>query len=144
MIPLLLAADHAGFALKEILKPFLKKRGLIVHDLTPTFVAGDDYPPIAKKTARLVAKEKNGQAILLCGSGYGMDIAANRVKGVRAIVARTIEDAFLARRDDHSNILVLGGRITKPTLAKKILQTWLSTPYSRIPRYGRRVKQIDR
>ena len=72
-----------------------------------------------------------------------MDIAANRVKGVRAIVARTVEDALLSRRDDHSNILVLGGRITKPTLAKKIVHTWLATPHSLIPRYGRRVKQID-
>ncbi|MDP3794123.1 MAG: RpiB/LacA/LacB family sugar-phosphate isomerase [Candidatus Uhrbacteria bacterium] len=140
---ILLAADHAGFALKEKIKMYLIKRGYNIRDLTPIFRAGDDYPPIAKHVARLISKHLNQQAILICGSGYGMDIAANRFKGVRAIVARTTQDAVMSRQDDHGNILVLGGRVTKPELAKKIVDTWLKTKPLNAARHLRRVKQLD-
>lgn len=140
---LFLAADHAGFSLKERLKTFLKEKDADVKDLTETFEAGDDYPPIAKRAARIIAKTKNGRGILVCGSGYGMDIAANRVKGIRAIVARTIKDAVLSRHDDESNVLVFGGRVTKPALAKKIVSAWLAAPIGKAKRYKKRIKKID-
>lgn len=144
MKSLLLGADHAGFALKETIKKHLKKKGWTIDDITPTFVADNDYPPIARFASRKIqVKRSKNQAILLCGSGYGMDIVANRHKGIRAIVARSVEDARLSRQDDHSNILILGGRVTKPTLALKIVDAWLKTKPSSASRHLRRIKEID-
>lgn len=130
-------ADHAGFALKEK----IKTAGSI--DLSPRLVEGDDYPLAARKVAMAVAQDKDSLGILVCGTGHGMDIAANRLKGVRAIVARTEKDAKLSREHNHANIIVLGGWITKPALAKKIIATFLKTKPSKDARHVRRVKQLD-
>ncbi|MSR85357.1 RpiB/LacA/LacB family sugar-phosphate isomerase [Candidatus Uhrbacteria bacterium] len=139
-----LGADHAGFKLKEELKNHLIKKGYSIIDVSPQFIPGDDYPAIAKKVVYTILHTPYSiPGILVCGSGYGMDIVANRFKGVRAGVARSIQDAVSARIDDHTNVLVLGERMTKPTLAKKILDTWLKTKPSKIARHMRRVKQMD-
>ncbi|MBM3204463.1 RpiB/LacA/LacB family sugar-phosphate isomerase [Candidatus Uhrbacteria bacterium] len=144
MKTLLIGADHAGFKLKEEVKNYLIKKGWSIDDITPTFVAGNDYPPIAKfAVAKLKTENDQRKAILLCGSGYGMDIVANRHKGMRAIVARSSQDAILSRQDDHSNILILGARVTKPTVAKKIIDAWLKTKPSTAERHLRRLKEID-
>ncbi|HVM90547.1 MAG TPA: RpiB/LacA/LacB family sugar-phosphate isomerase [Verrucomicrobiae bacterium] len=137
---LYLGADHAGFKLKETLKASLNERTL---DLSPVFKEGDDYPLAAKKVAMAIQQDANGLGILVCGSGLGMDIAANRMKGVRAIVARTTQDAKLGREHNHANILVLGGRVTKPALAKKIVAAFLKAKPSKEARHVRRVKQLD-
>ena len=143
MPTILLGSDHAGFALKEAVKRFLMSSGFFVEDLSPHLAPGDDYPPVAKQAARKVVANDPPQAILFCGSGYGMDIVANRFNGIRAIVARTPQDAILSRQDDHSNILVLGGRVTKPAQATKIVKAWLTTKPSKAARHLRRLKEID-
>ena len=136
---LYLGADHAGFELKEKLKVSFKT----AMDLCPVKKEGDDYPLAAKRVALAVLADTNALGILICGTGHGMDIAANRLKGVRAIVARTPADAKLAREHNHANILVLGGWITKPAAAKKIVDTFLKTKPSKLERHVRRVKQLD-
>jgi ribose 5-phosphate isomerase B len=141
--PLILGSDHAGFKLKEILKRYLQKQGHPVRDLSPKLTAGDDYPLVAKRAAKVVAKDAHTQAILVCGTGLGMDIAANRTKGVRAVVVRNIKEAKLSREHNHSNILVLGEWLTPQAVAKKIVDVWLKTPYSTATRHVRRVRQLD-
>lgn len=138
-----LGADHAGFKLKETLKEALVKAKLLVCDLSPRLVKDDDYPLAAKKVALAILHEEGSLGLLVCGTGHGMDIAANRHKGVRAIVARSEQDAKLSREHNHANILVLGGWVTKPTLAKKMVMKFLKTKPSKLERHVRRVKQLD-
>lgn len=138
-----LGADHAGFKLKETLKEALTKAKFLVCDLSPRFVKDDDYPLAAKKVSMAILHEAGSLGLLVCGTGLGMDIAANRHKGVRAIVARTEEDAKLSREHNHANILVLGGRVTKPALATKIVMKFLKTKPSKAERHERRVHQLD-
>ncbi|MCK9360664.1 RpiB/LacA/LacB family sugar-phosphate isomerase [Patescibacteria group bacterium] len=134
-----LGADHAGFALKEAVKGVLKNS----MDLSPAKIEGDDYPLAARKVAMAVLQDKNALGLLFCGTGHGMDIAANRFRGMRAIVARTDKDAKLAREHNHANALVLGGWITKPAAAKKIIAAFLKAKPSKEKRHVRRVKQLD-
>lgn len=139
-----LGADHAGFVLKEAVKAqSVKRKAQSMMDLSPVKIEGDDYPLAAKKVAMAVTQDKNAIGLLFCGTGHGMDIAANRFQGVRAIVARTEKDAKLAREHNHANVLVLGGWVTKPALAKKIIATFLKTKPSKEKRHVRRVKQLD-
>ena len=140
--PLILGADHAGFELKELLKKHLQKQDVSFQDMTPLFRAGDDYPPIAQKVARAVVKRKT-LGLLICGSGFGMDIAANRIKGARAAIARNVKEVKLSRRDDLANILVLGARLTNPVLATRILSVWMTAPVGKAKRFVRRVKEMD-
>lgn len=142
-IPLYLGADHAGFDLKETIKADLLKRGYDPVDLSPTLIEGDDYPLAARKVAMAVRKDPTAFGVLVCGTGHGMDIAANRFRGVRALVARTTDDAKHSREHNHSNVLVLGGWVTKPALAKNIVATFLKTKPSKAERHARRVKQLD-
>ena len=83
-----IGADHAGYALKETLRDFLEKQGYLIRDSSPTFSAKDDYPIYAKAVARGIQKNKNTLGVLICGTGHGMEITANRFRGIRAIVAR--------------------------------------------------------
>lgn len=138
-----LGADHAGFELKETVKAFLQKQAYIAHDLSPRLVKGDDYPLAAKKVSMAILDDTQSLGILICGTGHGMDIAANRHKGVRALVSRTEEDAKLAREHNHANILVLGGWVTKPAAAKKIILAFLKSKPSKTERHVRRVQQLD-
>lgn len=140
--PLYIAADHAGFALKEKIKAKLGTKREVL-DLSPKLVKDDDYPLQAKKVALALQNDKNALGILICGSGHGMDIAANRFKGIRAIVARTAKDAKLSREHNHANIVVLGGRETKPALAQTIVDTFLKTKPSTATRHKRRVNELD-
>lgn len=138
-----LGADHAGFKLKESLKEALMKAKLPVCDLSPRLVEGDDYPLAAKKVTMAILHEEDSLGVLFCGTGHGMDIAANRHKGIRAIVARSEQDAKLSREHNHANIIVLGGWVTKPVLAKKIVMKFIKTKPSKLERHVRRVKQLD-
>lgn len=138
---LYLASDHAGFSLKESTKKYLLKYTAL--DLSPDLVKEDDYPQHAKRIALAMQSNPTALGILYCGSGHGMDIAANRFSGVRAIVARTSEDAKLAREHNHANILVLGGRITSPQKAKLIIESFLSAKPSSATRHIRRIHQLD-
>ena len=139
---LYLAADHAGHALKEKIKAKLSAKRQVL-DLSPDLDKDDDYPLHAKKVALALQNDPKALGILFCGSGHGMDIAANRFKGIRAIVARTTKDAALAREHNHANVLVLGGWGTKPALAQSIIETFLTTKPSPAARHKRRVAELD-
>ncbi len=135
-------ADHAGFALKEKMKVFLKKlnykvvdKGNLVYD------KNDDYPDFALKVAKAVGKNKG---ILFCGSAEGMCIAANKVKGIRAVAVGNINLAKKTRTHNDANILCLSGWYIKPDLAKKIIKTWLGTRFSKAKRHVRRLNKIKK
>lgn len=140
-----IGSDHAGFELKEKLKPYLKK---LKYNFTDTgnikFDKNDDYPIFAARLAIKVSKDKNSKGILVCGSGQGVCIVANKIKGIRATVAEHIKDATLARNDDDCNIICLPGRAISLDKAKKIVKKFLETEFGSAPRYKRRVNEIKK
>ncbi len=136
-----IGSDHAGFELKENLKEFLKELGYDITDLGTNSLDSVDYPLIAKALATLVTNKNPDKGILICGTGIGMSIAANKIKGIIAAHCYDTETAKLARQHNNSNILALGGRITSPEIAKHIVQTWLETKFEG-GRHLRRVQEI--
>ena len=133
-----IASDHKGFALKEKLK---EKFPLI--DLgTDTDAKRVDYPDYANKLSKYVLNEKS-RGILICGTGIGMSIAANRNKGIRAALCHTVKDAKLSREHNDANVLTLNGN-TKFSDAEKIIKTFISTAASSDERYKRRNKKLDK
>ncbi|MDP2586797.1 MAG: ribose 5-phosphate isomerase B [Candidatus Komeilibacteria bacterium] len=139
-----IGSDHAGYGLKEELKKYLGKLGVAVEDLGNTKLEPlDDYPDYALKVARKVAQTK-GEGLLICGSGVGMCMAANKVRGVRAVNAYSQELARASRQHNQANVLCFGQGFIKPAEAKKITKAWLNTPYSDEPRHVRRVQKINR
>lgn len=139
-----LGADHAGFKLKQELKKFLRHQGYKVvdvgaHELDPQ----DDYPRYAYAAAKAAAQGK-GMAILACGSAEGICIAANKVKGVRAVPVWTLRNAKLSREHNDANVLCLSGWELSPAKAKKIVKSWLETQFSAAERHMRRLKEIER
>ena len=137
-------ADHAGFKLKEKIKPYLEKLGYQVKDFGNwVFDKKDDYPDFAHKVALAVKKTKN-PGILFCGSSEGMCIAANKVKGIRAVSIDSVKLAKKTRTDDDANVLCLSGWYLKPDLAKKIIKVWLGTKFSKAKRHVRRLNKIKR
>jgi ribose 5-phosphate isomerase B len=140
----ILGADHAGFALKEALRRYLQEQKIRVEDASPIYKEDDDYPAVAKRVAKAVSRDLQAQGLLVCGSGFGMSMAANRIKGARAATARSSSEARLAREDTHANILALGSRVTPTAIAKKILDAWLAATPSKAERHLRRIKQLDR
>lgn len=137
-----LGADHAGFALKEKLKTELTRQGYEIQDLAPRYISGDDYPRYGKTVAQAVARDKNSRGVLVCGSGVGMVIAANRVRGARAFLGQTVGETILAREHNDINILVLAGWRIRTKQALAVLQTFLKIPFSKASRHQRRVKQL--
>lgn len=142
MTTLYLGADHAGFKLKETLKPKLAKLGLKIHDLTPAFMPGDDYPWIGETVAKRTAKTKDSRGLLVCGSGVGMAIAANRIKGARAVEGYAAHQVKLAREHNDANVLTVGTWHTSDKDALKLIKTFLSTKTSNAKRHQRRVKEL--
>lgn len=138
-----LAADHAGFELKEQIEARLKAKGYAVEDLgAKTFNPDDDYPRFAGELAEKVASGDD-KGIAVCGSGEGVCIVANRVKGIRASLVWNVEVAKAARNDDDSNVLCLPARFIDTETAMSIVDAWLATPFSNADRHARRLKQID-
>ncbi len=133
-----IAADHAGFKLKQAI--IKKMKNLI--DLTPKFKAGDDYPLITKKLCKKLKKTDKG--ILICGSGIGVSIAANKCKGIRAALCNSIKDAKSSRNDENANVLCLSAWSLTTDKALKIIKKWLSSPFSSAQRHKRRIKQINK
>ena len=139
-----IGGDHAGFELKENLKKLLKKEGYECHDLgAEVFDPNDDYPVYGRKVAEAVASGEYDRGIIMCGTGIGISIAANKVHGIRAAVCHTIDMAKIARAHNDSNVLALGGRIEAKELALAIATAWLETPFSGEERHIRRIRQID-
>jgi ribose 5-phosphate isomerase B len=139
---LFIAADHAGFKLKEYLHHCLATRHVALEDFGTFSATMDDYPGYAKRVAKIVAKH-DGKGILICGSGHGMAIAANRFKKVRAVNCWNQESARQAREEDDANILVLPARFLTQEAAWEITSVFLSTTFSYLDRYKRRIGQID-
>jgi ribose 5-phosphate isomerase B len=136
-----IAADHAGFDLKSALVEELRKAGLTVLDLGTNSTDSVDYPDFADAVAKAIAAGKAPRGVLVCGTGIGISIAANRHKGVRAALCRDSTDARLAREHNDANVLVLGGRTTGIEAARDCLKSFLSTPFSG-GRHARRVEKM--
>ena len=140
---ILIAADHAGFELKEKLEAELKKLGFAVRDLGTNSADSTDYADYAHPLAKEVSEGKVKRGVLLCGTGLGMSYVANRYPNVRAAVTWSPEVAQLARRHNDANVLVLPARFVTDDDAKKILKTWLETPFEG-GRHERRVVKIEK
>ena len=141
-----LGSDHNGFRLKGAIKGYLIKNNFVVEDdgddiLDPV----DDFPIFAGKVVNAVlsSDDKEARGVLICGSGQGMCMAANRYKGIRACLAWDIESARSSRNDDDSNIICIPARILKDEKAYIILKTWLNTPFAAAPRFIRRLNEMD-
>jgi ribose 5-phosphate isomerase B len=142
MIPI--ASDHAGFQMKQRLVEELKTLGYDPQDLgTKDDTTPDDYPDYAHQVAREVSKGEAKRGILLCGSGVGMDIVANRYKGVRAALAWQPEIGEMSRRHNDSNVLVLPARYMSNEEGVATMKAWLDTRFEAGGRHERRVKKID-
>lgn len=138
-----IGSDHAGFELKEKIKDFLKLNEYMPEDLTPGPIdPTDDYPDAAAKVATKVL-ETNGLGILLCGSGNGICLAANKIKGIRAVLGYNIKAAKLAREHLNANILCLAGSILQPDYAQAITRRFLETPFSDDERHKRRIEKLE-
>lgn len=138
-----LGADHNGFWLKEELKGYLAKHKIAFKDMGALrYRKGDDYPEYAAKVARRLRQGDLG--ILTCGSGHGMAIAANKVRGIRAALASSVFSAKKSREDDHANVLVLSSWETSIERAKRIMAAWLSMRPSKAARHERRIRAISR
>jgi len=137
-----LGADHAGFELKERLKGVLEARGTPFTDLGTSSTLPVDYPDYARKVALPVSQGHAERGILICGSGQGMAMTANRYPGVRAAVPFDEATARLSREHNDANVLALGGRTLDPAMAERILVAWLETPFEG-GRHSRRLEKID-
>lgn len=126
---IILGSDHGGFSLKEILKPILIDLKYEVEDVGCYDTSSVHYPSIAKKLAIEISKGKFEKGILICGTGIGMSIAANRFKNVRATLCHDHFTAKMSREHNDSNVLVLGGRVIGDEVAKDILDVWLNTEF---------------
>jgi ribose 5-phosphate isomerase B len=139
---LYIASDHAGFQLKEGIDDYLESLGYKFEDLGAyESEPQDDYSDFAQLLARKVAQE-DSVGILICGTGQGMCMAANKIKGVRAVLAFDEYTARAAKEHLDANILCLGGRTTDLETAKKIIKIWLETPFSGEERHIRRLKKV--
>lgn len=141
-----IASDHGGFALKQKLTEYFLKKKIEFLDLGPSKLnMKDDYPDFAEKLSKKVSEDSEKNiGILLCRSGQGMCIAANKIKGIRAISAWNVQLAKSARNDDFANVLCIAGDFISQNSAIKITETFIKTPFSKIPRYKRRLEKVKK
>ncbi|MBI2613053.1 RpiB/LacA/LacB family sugar-phosphate isomerase [Candidatus Kaiserbacteria bacterium] len=138
-----LAADHGGFNLKEALKAHLETQGYDVEDMGALSLdPADDYPDFMYPAAQKVGADLNARGIFLCRSGAGAAIVGNKVKDVRAVVARTVEEAKHAREHNDANVVALSSDSLSAEQARDIVSTFLSTPFSGEDRHLRRLKKL--
>jgi len=143
MSTIYLASDHGGFNLKNTLVQHLKSKGHDVHDLGPADDSSCDYPVKARAVTDALLKNENAFGVLVCGTGLGMSMAANRVPGIRAAVCTTEFHASYARAHNNANIICLGERVTGPGLAIDMVDIFLSTEFEG-GRHLRRVSLFDK
>ncbi|MCD7878417.1 MAG: ribose 5-phosphate isomerase B [Candidatus Gastranaerophilales bacterium] len=139
---IIMGSDHAGFELKENLKEYLLSKGFKIFDEGINSKEPCDYPLIAKSVAKKVAEKIYNKGILICGSGVGMSICANKIKGIRAVVCSDTTSARFSRLHNNSNILCLGQRIVGGYLAQDICDIWLNTEFE-AQRHTARVNMIE-
>ena len=144
MKPIYIGADHAGFALKEHIKKWLRKKKIPFADVGNVKLdLKDDYPDFASALARTVVAEKS-LGILVCGSAQGMCITANKIKGARAVIPYSMKEARLSKEHNNANIMCLSGWSTHLHKAKRMIEIFLTTPFSKEPRHVRRVEKIKK
>ena len=135
-----IASDHAGYSLKEKIKDHLINKYVSIFDLGPYQDKSVDYPDYAKKLAKRVKDQKSDIGILVCGSGTGMAICANKIKGIRAAVCYDTMSTRLSRQHNNANIIALGSRLTKKNLSLKLVELFLKTKFEG----GRHLKRIKK
>ena len=136
-----ISSDHAGFSLKDQIYDKLKKRNYRIINLGPFNDRSVDYPIYAKKLAKKVSKNKTNFGILVCGSGMGMAMAANKVKNIRAALCYNMKNTKLSRLHNNANIITVGSRLTSKNLAFKLVNIFLKTKFEG-GRHLRRIKKI--
>ena len=136
-----ISSDHAGFKLKESIKDFLINKNISIIDLGPINEDSVDYPDYAKKVSNRVKSKKSDIGILVCGSGTGMAISANKIKGIRAAVCHNLKSTRLSRQHNDANIIAIGSRLTKRNTALQLVSIFLGTKFEG-GRHLRRVKKI--
>ena len=136
-----ISSDHAGYELKEYIKNYFIEKEIPVIDLGPFEMKSVDYPDYAKKIARRVAAKKSDAGILVCGSGTGMAISANKTRRIRAAVCYNSKSTRLSREHNNANIIALGSRLIKKNEAMKLIKIFLSTKFEG-GRHLKRVKKI--
>ena len=139
MIKIAIGCDHAAFEEKEKLKYFLRQKGYEVLDIGTNSSESVDYPKFGHSVANMVANKIADKGIVICGSGIGISIAANKVKGIRAALCTSCEHAEMSRKHNDANILALGARMTDYELLESITTVWLDTEFEG----GRHLKRIN-
>lgn len=138
-----IGADHAGFSVKNRIREYLKSESIEVHDFGTLSEEPVDYPDVAVQVARAVADSDFDTGILVCGTGIGMAITANKIPGIRAAVCYNEETARLSREHNHANILTLGARQFSWPAIQRFVHIFLETPFQNGNRHERRIKRID-
>jgi ribose 5-phosphate isomerase B len=140
--PIIIGSDHAAFPLKEILKKFIAEQGIEIQDAGTFSQSSVNYPEYGIKVAKAVSEGEFKRGVLLCGTGLGMSMVANRFPHVRAALCNDLFSVKMSREHNDSNILVLGGRLIGETLALELVKTWLETPFTG-GRHQTRLDQFD-
>lgn len=140
---LAIGCDHGGYGLKQEIMKHLEEKGIAYKDYGCMSETSCDYPIYAKAVAHAVAKGECDQGILICGTGIGISIAANKVHGIRAALCHDCFSAQATREHNNANILAMGARVIGPGLALKIVDTFLETPFSNDERHIRRIDMIE-
>lgn len=138
----MIGSDHAGFELKEQIKGFLEDKGWNVIDVGTHSPESVDYPDFGIEAARIVSRGEAERGVLICGTGIGMSIIANKVRGVRASLINDLYTAIQSRKHLDANVLVLGGRVIGRDLALEIVRVWLETPFEG-GRHKKRIEKIE-
>lgn len=138
-----LGCDHGGYELKQEIEKYLDEKGIEYKDFGCDSTAAVDYPVYAKKVAKSIQSGECEKGILICGTGIGISITANKFKGIRAALCTDCFCAEATRLHNDANVLALGGRVVGPGLAVKIVETFLNTPFSGDERHARRIAQIE-
>ncbi len=139
---IIIGSDHAAYNMKELVKDYLSGKGIEVVDVGCADENSVDYPDIAARVAGSVSTGKHERGILLCGTGLGMSMAANRFTGVRAALCHDLFGSYMSRAHNDANILVLGGRVTGDVLATEVVRIWLETPFEG-GRHALRIAKFD-
>ena len=139
---IIIGADHAGYPMKEKVKAFLQDRGITVEDVGTHSDKSVDYTDFGKAVARKVSDGSFQRGVLICGTGLGMSMVANRFPGVRAALANDLFSAIMSRRHNDSNVLAMGGRLIGDALALQLVEAWLETPFEG-GRHQRRLEKMD-
>lgn len=138
-----IGCDHGGFALKKEILEYLDEKGVAYKDMGTNNEEAVDYPDYARAVSEAVVSGQADKGILICGTGIGISIAANKIKGIRAALVHDVFSAEATRLHNDANILCMGGRVVAGGLALKITDTFLNTEFSGADRHARRVSKIE-